>query len=162
TGLNGGYAAAVNAGIAALDLDGLDGVYVLNPDCRLRPGAIKPLLACLPEPGRGLAVPYMVNPDGSLQPSLRRRPTVGRAGEGAGGGGDRRQPGGPDGPARRAGDGSARLRAAGGVRLGDGGGHADLARGDPGGGAVGRVVPALQRGDGLLPARRRPGLGHLV
>ena len=79
TGRNGGYAAAVNVGIAALDLDGLDGVYVLNPDCRLRPGAIKPLLACLREPGRGIAVPYMVNPDGSLQPSLRRRPTVGRA-----------------------------------------------------------------------------------
>ncbi|WP_336209645.1 glycosyltransferase family 2 protein [Nonomuraea sp. LPB2021202275-12-8] len=78
-GRNAGYAAAVNAGIAALDLDDVDGVYVLNPDCRLRPGAIAPLLACLREPGRGIAVPYMVNPDGSLQPSLRRMPTVGRA-----------------------------------------------------------------------------------
>jgi len=78
-GRNAGYAAAINAGLAALDLDALDGVYVLNPDCRLRPGAIAPLLACLREPGRGIAVPYMVNPDGSLQPSLRRMPTVGRA-----------------------------------------------------------------------------------
>ncbi|UBU13955.1 glycosyltransferase family 2 protein [Nonomuraea gerenzanensis] len=78
-GRNAGYAAAINAGIAALDLDRLDGVYVLNPDCRLRPGAIAPLLDSLREPGRGIAVPYMVNPDGTLQPSLRRMPTVGRA-----------------------------------------------------------------------------------
>ncbi len=78
-GRNAGYAAAINAGIAALDLDRLDGVYVLNPDCRLRPGAIAPLLDCLEEPGRGIVVPYMVNPDGTLQPSLRRMPTVGRA-----------------------------------------------------------------------------------
>ncbi|NJP95140.1 glycosyltransferase family 2 protein [Nonomuraea sp. FMUSA5-5] len=78
-GRNAGYAAAINAGIARLDLDRLDGVYVLNPDCRLRPGAIAPLLDSLREPGRGIAVPYMVNPDGTLQPSLRRMPTVGRA-----------------------------------------------------------------------------------
>src|SRR5690606_7563486 len=42
-GRNAGYAAAINAGVAALDLDALDGVYVLNPDCRLRPGSIAPL-----------------------------------------------------------------------------------------------------------------------
>ncbi|MEV0309276.1 glycosyltransferase family 2 protein [Nonomuraea fuscirosea] len=78
-GRNAGYAAAINAGIAALDLDRLDGVYVLNPDCRLRSGAIAPLLDCLEQPGRGIVVPYMVNPDGTLQPSLRRMPTVGRA-----------------------------------------------------------------------------------
>ncbi|MFI7701642.1 glycosyltransferase family 2 protein [Nonomuraea sp. NPDC049480] len=78
-GRNAGYAAAINAGIAVLDLDKLDGVYVLNPDCRLRPGSIAPLLDCLREPGRGIAVPYMVNPDGTLQPSLRRMPTLGRA-----------------------------------------------------------------------------------
>ncbi|WP_219504597.1 glycosyltransferase family 2 protein [Nonomuraea ceibae] len=82
-GRNAGYAAGINAGIAALDLDGLDAVYVLNPDCRLRPGAIAPLVACLAEhqagPRTGIVAPYMVNPDGSLQPSLRRAPTVARA-----------------------------------------------------------------------------------
>ncbi|HEX4814805.1 MAG TPA: glycosyltransferase family 2 protein [Nonomuraea sp.] len=78
-GRNAGYAAAVNAGVDALDLDELDAVYVLNPDCRLRPGSIAPLAAALAVPGRGIAAPYMVNPDGSLQPSLRRRPTIGRA-----------------------------------------------------------------------------------
>ncbi|MEV0381978.1 glycosyltransferase family 2 protein [Nonomuraea sp. NPDC050643] len=78
-GRNAGYAAAINAGVDALDLDDLDAVYVINPDCRLRPGSIAPLAESLREPGRGIAVPYMVNPDGSLQPSLRRMPTVGRA-----------------------------------------------------------------------------------
>lgn len=88
-GRNAGYAAAINAGLAALDLDDVAAVYVLNPDCRLRPGAVAPLLACLDEPGRGIAVPHMVNPDGSLQPSLRRAPTVGRAVAEAVLGGDR-------------------------------------------------------------------------
>ncbi|NRQ32512.1 glycosyltransferase family 2 protein [Nonomuraea sp. NN258] len=78
-GRNAGYAAAVNAGVAALDLDRLDAVYVLNPDCRLRPGSIAPLAEALAAPGRGIAVPHLVNPDGSLQPSLRRMPTIGRA-----------------------------------------------------------------------------------
>ncbi|MFO7250720.1 MAG: glycosyltransferase family 2 protein [Actinomycetes bacterium] len=77
-GRNAGYAAAVNAGVAALDLDGLDAICVLNPDCRLRPGSLARLAAALR--GRvGIAVPKLVNPDGSLQPSLRRMPTVGRA-----------------------------------------------------------------------------------
>ncbi|WP_155341555.1 glycosyltransferase family 2 protein [Acrocarpospora corrugata] len=78
-GRNAGYAAAVNAGIAALDLDRLDAVYVLNPDCRLPPKSIAPLILALDRPGVGIAVPKMINPDGSLQPSLRRMPTVGRA-----------------------------------------------------------------------------------
>ncbi|WP_155350606.1 glycosyltransferase family 2 protein [Acrocarpospora pleiomorpha] len=78
-GRNAGYAAAVNAGIAALDLDTLDAVYVLNPDCRLPPESIAPLVRALDRPGVGISVPKMVNPDGSLQPSLRRMPTVGRA-----------------------------------------------------------------------------------
>ncbi|WP_460366924.1 glycosyltransferase family 2 protein, partial [Actinocorallia lasiicapitis] len=38
-GRNGGYAAGFNAGLRALDLAALDAVCVLNPDCRLRPGA---------------------------------------------------------------------------------------------------------------------------
>ncbi|MEO3853621.1 glycosyltransferase family 2 protein [Acrocarpospora sp. B8E8] len=78
-GRNAGYAAAINAGIAALDLDELDAVYVLNPDCRLPPKSIAPLVRALERPGVGVTVPKMVNPDGSLQPSLRRMPTIGRA-----------------------------------------------------------------------------------
>jgi GT2 family glycosyltransferase len=76
---NAGYAAAINAGIEAIDLAGLDAVLVLNPDCRLRPDTIALLSRALREPGRGIAVPRLVNPDGTLQPSLRRAPTVRRA-----------------------------------------------------------------------------------
>jgi N-acetylglucosaminyl-diphospho-decaprenol L-rhamnosyltransferase len=78
-GRNAGYAAAVNAGIAALDLTSLDSVLVLNPDCRVLPGALSVLASALHQSARGIAVPRLVSPDGSLQPSLRRKPTVGRA-----------------------------------------------------------------------------------
>jgi GT2 family glycosyltransferase len=78
-GRNAGYAAAVNAGIAAIRLDQIDAVFVTNPDCRLRPGALRRLADALRVPGRGIAIPRMLNPGGSLQPSLRRTPTVGRA-----------------------------------------------------------------------------------
>jgi GT2 family glycosyltransferase len=78
-GRNAGYAAAINAGIAATDLAKLDAVFVMNPDCRLRAGALGRLAAALREPGRGIALPLMLNSDGTLQPSLRRTPTVARA-----------------------------------------------------------------------------------
>ncbi|ROO82747.1 GT2 family glycosyltransferase [Actinocorallia herbida] len=79
TGRNGGYAAGFNAGLRELDLTALDAVCVLNPDCRLRPGALGVLAAALLRPGIGIAAPRLVNPDGTLQPTLRRMPTVGRA-----------------------------------------------------------------------------------
>jgi GT2 family glycosyltransferase len=76
---NAGYAAGINAGIVLLDLDDLDAVFVINPDCQLRPGCLQTLAAALGEPGRGIAAPRLVNPDGTLQPTLRRTPTIGRA-----------------------------------------------------------------------------------
>jgi GT2 family glycosyltransferase len=78
-GRNAGYAAGFNAGVAALDLDTLDAVCVLNPDCRLRPGALGLLAEALTRPGQGIAAPRLVNPDGTLQPTLRRVPAVHRA-----------------------------------------------------------------------------------
>ena len=78
-GRNAGYAAAINAGIAKLDLRKLDAVFVMNPDCRLRPDTLHDLARALREPGRGIAVPRVLNPGGSLQPSLRRNPAVFRA-----------------------------------------------------------------------------------
>lgn len=78
-GRNAGYAAAVNAGVNALNGQPLDAVMVINPDCRLQPDALALLANALREPGRGIVVPRLVNPDGSLQPSLRRMPTVRRA-----------------------------------------------------------------------------------
>jgi GT2 family glycosyltransferase len=78
-GRNAGYAAAINAGIAVLDLRKLDAVLVMNPDCRLRRDTLHQLAKALRQPGRAIAAPRLLNPDGSLQPSLRRTPTVGRA-----------------------------------------------------------------------------------
>jgi N-acetylglucosaminyl-diphospho-decaprenol L-rhamnosyltransferase len=76
TGRNAGYAAAVNAGVAALGEDKYDALWVMNPDVRLRPDTLAILADALKEPGRGMTVPLMLNADGSLQPSLRRMPTV--------------------------------------------------------------------------------------
>ncbi|MFF0867866.1 glycosyltransferase family 2 protein [Nonomuraea sp. NPDC003560] len=78
-GRNAGYAAAINAGVASLDLDDLDAVLVLNPDCRLRPGALAVLAAALDRPGTGIAVPRLVSTEGVLHHSLRRTPAVRRA-----------------------------------------------------------------------------------
>ncbi|MEU8173287.1 glycosyltransferase family 2 protein [Microbispora hainanensis] len=78
-GRNAGYAAAFNAGVAALDLERLDAVMVLNPDCRLRPGCLAPLAAALDAPGHGIAAPRLVGVDGHTHPSLRRAPSVRRA-----------------------------------------------------------------------------------
>jgi N-acetylglucosaminyl-diphospho-decaprenol L-rhamnosyltransferase len=80
-GRNAGYAAAINAGIEAMGPDamgpgGLDAVMVLNPDCELRPDTLAILWRALDQPGRGIAVPKLINTDGSLQPSLRRTPTI--------------------------------------------------------------------------------------
>jgi GT2 family glycosyltransferase len=79
TGRNAGYAAAINAGLAALDPSSVDAVMVLNPDCRLAPGCLGALAGALQRPGAGIAVPRVLNPDGSLQPSIRRAPSVRRA-----------------------------------------------------------------------------------
>lgn len=78
-GRNAGYAAAINAGVDSIDVAALDAIMVLNPDCMLRPDTIAVLWRALREPGRGIAVPRLLNPDGTLQPSLRRLPTVRRA-----------------------------------------------------------------------------------
>jgi GT2 family glycosyltransferase len=79
TGRNAGYAAAVNAGVAALAEEKYDAIWVMNPDTRLRPDTLRILADALREPRRGIVVPKILNPDGSLQPSLRRAPTVTRA-----------------------------------------------------------------------------------
>ncbi|RVX46659.1 GT2 family glycosyltransferase [Nonomuraea polychroma] len=75
-GRNAGFAAGVNAGVAAAP--GCD-VLVLNPDIRLEPDAIARLRETLATPGTGIAVPELTGEDGALHYSLRRRPTVLRA-----------------------------------------------------------------------------------
>lgn len=73
---NVGYAAGLNAGVAALRGRSPDAVMVINPDCRFRSGALATLTEALQAPGRGVVAPRLLNPDGTLQPSLRRRPTI--------------------------------------------------------------------------------------
>lgn len=73
---NAGYAAGLNAGVTALRNRPPDAVMVVNPDCRLRPSALSTLARTLRVPGRGIVAPRLVNTDGTLQPTLRRFPTV--------------------------------------------------------------------------------------
>jgi GT2 family glycosyltransferase len=73
---NGGFAAGVNAGLSVVP--GHD-VLVLNPDVRLDVRAVALLRRRLAAPGTGIAVPRLLHSDGSLQLSLRRRPTALRA-----------------------------------------------------------------------------------
>lgn len=76
-GGNRGYAAGVNACAAAVP--DAWALLVLNPDVRLAPGAVAALVATARQPGVGIAVPRLVEPDGRLAYSLRRTPTVTRA-----------------------------------------------------------------------------------
>ncbi len=75
-GRNGGYAAAINAGIEAAG--DVTAILVLNPDTRLAPGSVRVLLDALDEPGTGIAVPRLLGDSGQLLHSLRREPTIGR------------------------------------------------------------------------------------
>lgn len=75
-GYNGGYAAAINAGIkAAGDVDTL---LVLNPDLILGPSAVTYLMSAVGS-NVGIAVPRLVDESGATQESLRREPTLLRA-----------------------------------------------------------------------------------
>jgi GT2 family glycosyltransferase len=77
TGANTGYAAGINTGRAAAGP--YRSLLVLNPDLRVEPGAIRSLFEAAREPAVGIAVPVLRDPDGTVQRSLRREPTLGRA-----------------------------------------------------------------------------------
>jgi N-acetylglucosaminyl-diphospho-decaprenol L-rhamnosyltransferase len=77
TGRNGGYAAGINAGVAAAGAH--TAILILNPDVRLGPGCIAELLRALRQPGIGIAVPRLVDAHGQVIDSMRREPTVARA-----------------------------------------------------------------------------------
>lgn len=76
-GRNAGYAAGINAAVAAVGPG--RAVLVLNPDVRLAPDCVTALLAALDEPDVGIAVPRLVDGDGQLVCSLRREPSALRA-----------------------------------------------------------------------------------
>jgi len=76
-GRNGGYAAGINAGVAAAAPH--TAILVLNSDVRLGAGCVAELLKSLRKPGVGIAVPRLVDAEGQVIDSMRREPTVARA-----------------------------------------------------------------------------------
>ena len=76
TGRNAGYAAGINAGLAAPG--DYTAAMVLNADVRLAPGCVAELLRALRTPGTGIAVPRLADGSGALNQSMRRAPSLGR------------------------------------------------------------------------------------
>lgn len=71
---NRGFAAANNLALGETTGDCL---FLLNPDAELVPGATQTLLDyAKSNPGVGIAGPQLLNPDGSIQSSRRRFPTL--------------------------------------------------------------------------------------
>lgn len=86
TGRNAGYAAGINAALAATGRwpGGIRAALVCNPDIRMREGCalslVEALDAPLPDGGRvGISVPVLYEEDGTVVRSLRREPSVSRA-----------------------------------------------------------------------------------
>jgi GT2 family glycosyltransferase len=74
TGRNAGYAAGINAGCR--DIAAHADLLVLNPDVRLGPGSVLPLLERLRDGRVGVAVPLIRHEDGTPSFSLRREPSI--------------------------------------------------------------------------------------
>jgi GT2 family glycosyltransferase len=74
---NLGYAAGINTGVRYLEHCGR--LLVLNPDLRLLPRSVRPMVDSLSRRSIGIVCPRVLNGDGSLQYSLRREPTLLRA-----------------------------------------------------------------------------------
>jgi len=74
-GRNAGYAAAINAGMAVIDPR--SDILILNPDLRLYPGAVRPLMELTADPSVGVAVPRNFKEDDrTTDPTLRREPSI--------------------------------------------------------------------------------------
>jgi N-acetylglucosaminyl-diphospho-decaprenol L-rhamnosyltransferase len=74
---NIGYAGGINRGVR--DGSGANAILILNPDARLSPGSVAPLLDALRSPGIGIVAPRVLSDHGSLEFSLRREPSLLRA-----------------------------------------------------------------------------------
>ncbi|GAB2596907.1 glycosyltransferase family 2 protein [Microlunatus antarcticus] len=74
TGRNGGYAAGINAGVAAAGPH--TAVLLLNSDVRLRPGCVPELLRRMRATHAGIVVPRLTDASGRLIDSMRREPSV--------------------------------------------------------------------------------------
>lgn len=75
---NVGYAAGMNRAVEASPP--AKSLLILNPDAALDPGSVPAMMTVLNKPGVGIVAPRVREADGSLSPTLRRRPTFGRVG----------------------------------------------------------------------------------
>ncbi|MFC7724042.1 glycosyltransferase family 2 protein [Nocardioides sp. GCM10028917] len=75
---NVGYAAGVNRGIA--ESGPARAFLILNPDATLDPASVVAMLEVLSQPHVGVVAPRVREADGSLSPTLRRKPSLARAG----------------------------------------------------------------------------------
>jgi N-acetylglucosaminyl-diphospho-decaprenol L-rhamnosyltransferase len=76
--VNDGYAAGINRAVRSSPAAST--VLVLNPDATLDPDAGPRMFDVVRKPGVGIVAPRTREADGSLSPTLRRTPTLGRAG----------------------------------------------------------------------------------
>jgi N-acetylglucosaminyl-diphospho-decaprenol L-rhamnosyltransferase len=74
---NVGYAGGINRGVR--EAVPADAILILNPDVRLHRGSVPLLLEALQKPNVGIVVPQVRSPQGTLDFSLRREPTLSRA-----------------------------------------------------------------------------------
>jgi N-acetylglucosaminyl-diphospho-decaprenol L-rhamnosyltransferase len=74
---NTGYAGGINRGVR--EAMSAEAILVLNPDVRLHERSVPPLLAAAREPNVGIVAPQVRSPQGALELSLRREPTLLRA-----------------------------------------------------------------------------------
>ncbi|HWI31332.1 MAG TPA: glycosyltransferase family 2 protein [Microbacterium sp.] len=75
---NVGYAGGMNR--AVRESPAHSTVLILNPDSTLDPGAVPTMLEVLRRTGAAVVAPRVREEDGSLSPTLRRGPTMGRVG----------------------------------------------------------------------------------
>ena len=75
---NDGYAAGINR--AVLASPGASAILILNPDATLDHDAVPRMLEALRRPGVGIVAPRVREQDGSLSPTIRRGPSLGRVG----------------------------------------------------------------------------------
>jgi N-acetylglucosaminyl-diphospho-decaprenol L-rhamnosyltransferase len=76
--VNDGYAAGMNRGVRASPAS--RSILILNPDAELDADAVPRLLSVLERRGAGIVAPRVREADGSLSPTLRRGPSMGRVG----------------------------------------------------------------------------------
>jgi GT2 family glycosyltransferase len=71
---NVGFAGGINRGVR--EGESAEAILALNPDVRLGENAIPPLLKALHEPNVGIVAPQVRSPQGELEFSLRREPSL--------------------------------------------------------------------------------------